>query len=236
MLKIAQIPRIIECSIIKRESLFTVLVRVENNVYRALLRNTGRLVNLVKKNSKALCIPKFKGKTKYILLGVKTKDDLCSILDTNYHMKLFETLARSEVFPWIKGWTLEKRNPRAYDSILDYLIKSSEDKIGFIEVKSAVYSDGIYAMYPDAPSPRGIRHLKTLIKLREMGYRSIIVFIASYPGVEAFSPCVKISPEYAKLFREALSKGVEAYSFNVIMNSSGEVFLEKSHLPLNLPL
>lgn len=235
MLKIIRVPKVVECKIIRRETLFTVLIEVENRIYRALLRNTGRLINLIKGNSKAICIPKSHGKTEYILLGVEIKGDLCSILDTNYHMKVFEILAKSDIFPWIKDWSIEKRNPRAYDSVLDYLIKSG-DKIGFLEIKSAIHSNGIYAMYPDAPSPRGIRHLKTLIKLKELGYRSVIVFIASYPGVKAFSPHSDISPKYAKLLREALSRGVEVYAFNIVMNSKGEVFLEKPHLPLNLPL
>ncbi|HDI74369.1 MAG: DNA/RNA nuclease SfsA [Thermoprotei archaeon] len=235
MVKILQLPRVVECRILRRETLFTVLVNIENSIHRALLRNTGRLAGLLNKGAKAFCIPKSTGKTRYILLCVEVKRGLYSILDTSLHMKIFEKLAHKDTFPWMKNWTIVKRNPRAYESILDYLIKSS-DFIGFIELKSAVHSNGVYAMYPDAPSPRGIRHLYTLIRLRKMGYRSVVVFAASFPGVRAFRPFIEISPEYGRLLRSALSQGVEAYAFNVVMNRKGDILLEKSHLPLELPL
>ena len=79
-----------------------------------------------------------------------------------------------------------------------------------VELKSAVLRepDG-YASYPDCPSPRGRRHVETLMELAARGLRAILVVVAGVTGARGFRPNWRVDPALARLVARAAREGVE---------------------------
>lgn len=76
----------------------------------------------------------------------------------------------------------------------------------FAEVKGVTLKENDVALFPDAPTERGIRHLNVLCDAVKNGYEAYAVFVIQMKGVRIFSPNVKMHPE----FREALVRAHEA--------------------------
>lgn len=80
---------------------------------------------------------------------------------------------------------------------------------GFVEVKGVTLEKegGVY--FPDAPTLRGVKHLRELVKCREEGYEAAVCFVIQMEGAAFFSPNDVTHPEFGEALREAACRGVE---------------------------
>jgi sugar fermentation stimulation protein A len=219
--------------VIERLNRFSVLLVNDSNIkYLGLLRNTGKLKDLIYPGSIVVCIKWSKPKTDYLILGVVTENGI-AIIDTYTQMKIFEMLANIGYISWLKNYKISRKEIYIEDSRLDYEISSNNSR-GYLELKSAVFMSDTTAMYPDTPSKRGLRHIKLLTKLSTIGYRSIIAFIASHPMAKRFRPYYEIDPEIGKALTFAKSKGVEIYSVKYYLNFDNNLVFETDNLPVDL--
>jgi sugar fermentation stimulation protein A len=83
-----------------------------------------------------------------------------------------------------------------------------------VEVKNvtAAVSGGV-ALFPDAVSERGTKHLRELMRLRERGPRPVLVFCVQRGDVEEVRPADAIDPLYGRTLREAVAAGVEVMAW-----------------------
>ncbi len=89
------------------------------------------------------------------------------------------------------------------------------DERVYIEVKNTtLVQDGV-AMFPDAVTERGQKHLEELIDVVQSGQRAAMVFCIQRTDCARFAPADAIDPVYGKLLRAALASGVEAYALRV---------------------
>ena len=105
----------------------------------------------------------------------------------------------------------------------------------YVEVKNvtAAVSDGI-ALFPDAVSTRGTRHLRELMAaVTESGERAVLLFCVQRTDVGEVRPADDIDPEYGRTLREALAAGVEALAYRAEMNPAAVVLAEP--LPVVCP-
>ena len=79
---------------------------------------------------------------------------------------------------------------------------------GFVEVKGCTLEDGGLARFPDAPTLRGVKHLRELIACRGAGYEAAVCFVIQMAGMTAFSPNDATHPEFGAALREAARAGV----------------------------
>ena len=68
--------------------------------------------------------------------------------------------------------------------------------------------DGL-ALCPDAPTERGVKHLRELIACREAGYEAAVCVVIQMEGMTAFSPNDRTHPEFGAALREAARAGVK---------------------------
>lgn len=199
-----------------------------------LLRNTGRLHDLIYPHTQALCTPRQNpGKAKHLLVGLTIAGSEAALIDPVIQCEAFEAAASRGLIPWLRGWRID-REVVIEDSRIDYSIKSSTGEQGFLETKSAVHFTGYYTMYPDCPSERGRRHIRLLRTLRNRGYRSIIVFIAAHPSAKAFTPDDISDPKLADELLRATREGVEVYAVKMHLLTDGSIILTNSQLPIKL--
>jgi len=213
-MRILRIPRPLECVVIERINTFVVKALIEGKMYRAYINNTGRLLDYLVKGRKGFCIrTEWAEKTDYRLFSMR-EDGLGAIVDTQLQMRAFEKDARMKCIPWLGECKVVKRNAKLEESLIDYLLECGGDRV-YLEAKSAVLRDGRYAVYPDCPSSRGRKHLKELRDHVKRGGRSIILFIAALPEVEAFRPNDYGDPDIPQLLREAYQTGVRVKSIGL---------------------
>jgi len=79
---------------------------------------------------------------------------------------------------------------------------------GFVEVKGCTLEEDGLALFPDAPTQRGVKHLRELMACREAGYEAAMCVVIQMEGMAAFSPNDKTHPEFGAALREAARAGV----------------------------
>lgn len=92
----------------------------------------------------------------------------------------------------------------------------------FVEVKNvtAMVENGV-AVFPDAVSARGTRHLRELVRVVEAGNRAAICFCVQRADVREVRPADHIDPAYGAALREAVAAGVEAIAFRARVSPRG---------------
>ncbi len=102
----------------------------------------------------------------------------------------------------------------------------------FVEIKNCTLVENGCAKFPDAPTTRGQKHLQELAKLKATGARAIIFFLIQRTDATHFSPADDIDPDYGRILRQVVKKGVEILAYDVKINLEG-IWLRKP-LPYHL--
>ncbi len=99
------------------------------------------------------------------------------------------------------------------NSRFDIYIETETDKI-FVEVKGVTLESGGVTAFPDAPTVRGVKHLKELQKAVKEGYKAIALFVIQMNDVKYFVPNRKTHPEFADELKKAAENGVNLLAFD----------------------
>ncbi len=118
-------------------------------------------------------------------------------------------------------------------SRIDFLLQetaSDPDALCYVEVKnvSLGLGDGL-GSFPDAVTTRGQKHLQELLHMHVLGHRAVLLFCVQHSGIQRIIPADNIDPEYGRLLREVVSKGVEvlAYRANFDVQNSRVTLRER---------
>jgi len=93
-------------------------------------------------------------------------------------------------------------------SRLDFLVEHGDGSRTFVEVKNCTLAEGGVAMFPDAVTSRGTRHLEELAALLAPGTRGMVVFCVQRADARVFSPADRIDPLYGATLRKVAALGV----------------------------
>lgn len=98
---------------------------------------------------------------------------------------------------------------------LDLKLEATARRDCYIEIKNCTLVEATCAMFPDAPTVRGQKHLTVLEQLIRAGARAVIFFLVQRTDARVFSPADQVDPEYGRLLRRALKAGVEILAYDV---------------------
>ena len=151
-------------------------------------------------------------KTKFDLVLVDMGNALASADARMPNPLLAEGVANGHLQQFA-GYTDMRREVIFGDSRLDLML---EGPLGlcYIEAKSVTLVTNGIGLFPDAPSTRGAKHLRTLETVLEAGHRAAVVFVVQRPDASAFATSDPSDPDFADALRSALAAGVEAYAYN----------------------
>lgn len=93
-------------------------------------------------------------------------------------------------------------------SRLDLLLERGDEKI-YVEIKNCSLLEDGWAMFPDAVTVRGTKHLNELAMLVEQGHQGVLFFCIQRNDADKFKPAAHIDPLYAKTLSEVAQKGVQ---------------------------
>lgn len=88
----------------------------------------------------------------------------------------------------------------------------------FVEIKSCTWVDGGWAMFPDAVTARGTKHLLELRDLVHRGYKCAVFFLVQRSDAVGFRPADRIDPLYARTLREAHDDGVVLLTYQAAVS------------------
>lgn len=143
-------------------------------------------------------------KTKYDLVAVD-KDGLLVNMDAQAPNRVFGEWAMAGHF--VPGLTLLRPETVWGASRFDFYWEAGERR-GFVEVKGCTLEEGGHARFPDAPTQRGVKHLRELAACLDEGYEAAVCFVIQMAGMEQFSPNDTTHPEFGQALREAAAAGV----------------------------
>jgi sugar fermentation stimulation protein A len=118
--------------------------------------------------------------------------------------------ALPRLFP---GLTLVKPEAVFGASRLDFYLEQGEKK-SFLEVKGVTLEENGLALFPDAPTERGVKHLKELENCLRAGFGAAVLFVIQMRGVHCFAPTRKTHPAFADALLHAREAGVKIMAYD----------------------
>jgi sugar fermentation stimulation protein A len=115
-------------------------------------------------------------------------------------------------------------------SRIDILLEDDGAPPCYVEVKNVTARSADHAIFPDAVTARGAKHLRELMQVVKEGGRGVIFFCVQREDVTAFRPAHEIDPLYAATLKQAIAAGVEAMAWRASLTPA-EVVLRQ---PLSL--
>lgn len=193
---------------LERLNRFAIAVRVEGRREVAHLPNPGRLLEVLSPGRTILLRPAPKGrKTRWTAVAADLGDFLVS-LDSTLPNRAFPRFLSQGVFPELSGFGILAREPRLGAGRADFLLSRGEEKV-WVEVKSVTLVEEGLALFPDAPTSRGARHLRELSAKVQKGEKAFVVFVIQRPDAKKFGPNAALDPKFGEAFCQALALGVE---------------------------
>lgn len=161
-------------------------------------------------------------KTQFTWEMIRIGGDWVGINTSNPNTLAFEWISKG-IIPGLDGFTELKREVKWEDSRFD-LYGEAPDRTCFIEVKNVTLKEGERALFPDAVTERGRKHLNTLIRVKQSGMRAVMLYVVQRMDVEVFSAAREIDPAYAVTLDEAVRKGVEVMVAQAKVSPEGITF------------
>ena len=107
------------------------------------------------------------------------------------------------------------------NSRIDILLeKENSSKKCYVEVKNVTAVKDKIALFPDAVTKRGTKHIRELIEMVREGNRGVLCFCVQRKDATAVRPADEIDPEYGKTLREAIKMGVEAIAYRAAVSQT----------------
>lgn len=109
-------------------------------------------------------------------------------------------------------------------SRIDFLLTGVAQKPLYLEIKSTTLAEDNLAIFPDTVTTRGQKHLQELMSLVP-DHRCVMLYFINRGDCDLFAPGDRPDPEYGKLLREAVTKGVEILPLRFQITPQGISYL-----------
>lgn len=200
--------RIREGIFVTRLNRFVAQVKVDGRDELCHVKNTGRLGELLVPGTRAWVQEheKTDRKTKFSLIAVE-REGICYNIDSQAPNELAgEWLESGKAF---SGRTVSQiRKEQKYGNSRFDLMFQLDGKKTFMEVKGVTLNQSGTALFPDAPTLRGEKHVRELTECLEQGYGACILFVVKFGTAQQFAPNTERQPEFAEALKSAHQAGV----------------------------
>ena len=223
-----QIPfaELVPADLVRRDNRFRVQVRLGGRVVAAHLPNSGRLGELLIPGRQVWLTPapnesRSRRRTTFDLTLVDFDSRLVSV---NAHLPsalVAAALACGRLAHW-RHYAAVQREVSRGSSRLDLRLDGHpEAPPCWIEVKSVTLVEDGLALFPDAPTARGRRHLDELTAIVRAGDRAAVIFVVQREDAERFSPHPSADPAFAAALRQASAAGVHVAAYRCRVTYQG---------------
>lgn len=221
---------IIKARFISRPNRFIAEVEIDGNIEIAHVKNTGRCKELLTEGA-TVYVQKSDNparKTKYDLITV-VKNGMLINMDSQAPNKVFGEWVSQGNFA--ADVDLIKPECKYGNSRFDFYIEAGGRKI-FAEIKGVTLEEEGIVMFPDAPTERGIKHIKELCECVKNGYEGYIFFIIQMEQCKYFTPNKATHIEFAEALKKASECGVNIKAMNCNVTKDELIILKEVEIKL----
>ncbi len=203
--------KILPGTFISRPNRFIANVIIDGQQQIAHVKNTGRCKELLVPGAK-IYVKDCRGrgrKTNYDLIAVYKNSRLIN-MDSMAPNKVFGEFAAAGGF--LPGINYIKPEFAYGDSRFDFYIESKGKK-HLVEVKGVTLEKNDIASFPDAPTKRGVKHIKELTESISHGFIPHVVFVVQMTGIKYVTPNWETHREFGEALQNAAVAGVHICAF-----------------------
>ena len=211
-----------------RPNRFIAEVEVDGNLEIAHVPNTGRCKELLVEEAVVWLEPSDNPnrKTKFSLRFVENKGVLVSLYSQQANSIVYDAIIDGKIKELL-NYSLHQREKTVDNSRIDIYL-ANENEECYVEVKGVTLIVDGEARFPDAPTERGAKHLKELIKLKKQGNRCVVFFLIQHPAGKFFRPNWDNDPVFSETLNEAYRQGVEILVYRCDNQLSGIELIPES--------
>ena len=204
--------RVIHGRFLARPNRFIAHVEADGKLEVCHVKNTGRCRELLTPGASVYLAAAENPlrKTRYDLIAVEKGARLIN-MDAAAPNRVFAEWAAAGGL----GTAPEELRPEVVfgDSRFDFRLLEA-GRTRFVEVKGVTLEEGGEVRFPDAPTERGVKHLRGLRRAVEAGYGAAVFFVVQMEGVTCFRPNDATHPAFGAALREAAAQGVEVLAYD----------------------
>ncbi len=232
-------PPLVPATLVRRANRFLAQVLIGGQSALAHVPSSGRLAELLLPGAAILLRPAQPGaarRTPFTLTGVLHRRmcrDTWVCIDTGAANRLTASLLQGRRFPGLDHLWHVQAEVTLGDSRLDFRLEDGDGHCGWAEVKCVTLAVGEQARFPDAPTIRGVKHLRHLTQVAQEGGTAAVLFVVQRDDVATFAPSVEQDPAFADALYDAAQAGVLARAVAAAM--SAERLAAVRWLPVTLP-
>lgn len=210
----------------KRLNKFLVEVSIDGKVDYAHLHDPGRLKKILKKGRNLLLVEREgKRKTKYDVISAYINEWI--FIHSGYHSFFAEKILKEKLIEELQEYEIEKREYKYEKSRIDFLL--SNEKKCLLEVKGCTLVRERVALFPDAPTSRGYKHIVELIDAGKKGYDTAILFLIMRKA-DYFSPNYETDKKFSDALKTAFQKNAKILACRLEFN--GESVYYNGRVPV----
>jgi sugar fermentation stimulation protein A len=212
---------LVEATFVARPNRFLIEALLDGQNVQAHLADRGRLKETLVPGVRLLLAHNTGAgrKTAFQAVAAYRGATLAS-LDTQLPNRLIEAALRAGALAQFAQYPTIRREVKVGASRFDFQLANDESRC-IVEVKSAgLIVDGL-ALFPDAPTERGRRHLSELVECVQGGERAAVVFVVQGGDAHAMTVNRDIDPQFADALIAAEANGVEVYAYACMLSREG---------------
>lgn len=196
---------------LERPNRFIAYVEIDGVTETVHVKNTGRCRELLVPGAEVWCqeFDSSKRKTRFDLYAVRKGQRLINMDSQAPNKAAMEWLQKGGLGP-IQDLRPEMRHG---DSRFDLAFTRNSQPC-FLEVKGVTLEENGIVRFPDAPTERGVKHLRGLIQATREGFGAYVLFVVQMENVLYFEPNSITDPDFAHALAQAAEAGVQVLSYD----------------------
>ncbi|MBQ8527749.1 MAG: DNA/RNA nuclease SfsA [Lachnospiraceae bacterium] len=213
--------KIVKAKFIERPNRFIAYANLNGQIVKCHVKNTGRCKELLVPGAE-IFLEDHSGrsdrKTQYSLVKVVKEGRLINMDSQAPNQVAYEWIQNGGLYPDI---TLLKREQKYGNSRFDLYYERKNGEKGFVEVKGVTLEINNIAKFPDAPTGRGVKHIKELIEAKKAGYEANVLFVIQMKGIVRFEPNYQTHKVFGETLKEAEKQGVNLLAMDCLVTEDG---------------
>ena len=217
-------PELVRGVLVRRYKRFLADVRLDNGrIVTAHCPNTGSMQGCCEPG-RTVYLSRHdnpKRKLKYTWELIKMPGSLVGV-NTLVPNRLVFQAVQEGLIPELAGYKKSAREVGIGNgSRIDLMLADGPTALCYVEIKNCTLVENGAALFPDAVTSRGLRHLDALEALVKAGCRSVMFYFIQRMDAKSFSPADTIDSDYGRGLRRAVSRGVEILAYDVYLDLVG---------------
>lgn len=210
--------KIVEGNFNHRPNRFIAHVLIHGKEEVVHIKNTGRCRELLIPGARVIledCSHNISRKTKYSLIAVYKGELLVNMDSQVPNSVVYEALENNKI-ELFRDLTFIKREKTYGNSRFDIYYEKGLKK-GFVEVKGVTLELDGQALFPDAPTIRGAKHVMEMVEAVNEGYEGSIIFLIQMKGISSFRPNWEMDENFSNAIKYASVNGVNVLAYDSII-------------------